>query len=76
MVIKCDRFTRDFLTKLGIDVPEPLPMPEDPYSQKRQELKASESALRPYERQDKLKQFLDGDRKVIRFYCIWDEPQP
>lgn len=29
--------------------------------------------LRPYERQDTLKQFLDHDRHVLRFYCYWDD---
>lgn len=75
MITSCDKFSRDFLTKLGIDVPAAVPMPDDPYSMKREAVKASESALRPYERQDKLKQFLDGDRKVLRFYCVWDETQ-
>lgn len=31
--------------------------------------------LRPYERQDTLKQFLDQDPKVLRFYCYWDDTQ-
>lgn len=31
--------------------------------------------LRPYERQDTLKQFLDHDRNVLRFYCYWDDTQ-
>lgn len=29
--------------------------------------------LRPYERHDTLKQFLDHDRKVLRFYCLWND---
>ena len=29
--------------------------------------------LRPYERFDTLKQFLDHDRHVLRFYCFWDD---
>lgn len=31
--------------------------------------------LRPYERRDTLKQFLDHDRKVLRFYCFWDDTE-
>ena len=31
--------------------------------------------LRPYERQDTLKQFLDQDRNVLRFYCHWDDSE-
>lgn len=30
---------------------------------------------RPYERCDTLKQFLDHDRKVLRFYCFWDDTE-
>ena len=29
--------------------------------------------LRPYERRDTLKQFLDHDREVLRFNCFWDD---
>lgn len=29
--------------------------------------------LRPYERMDSLKQFLDHDRHVLRFNCYWDD---
>lgn len=29
--------------------------------------------LRPYEKKDTLKQFLDHDRHVLRFFCIWDD---
>lgn len=29
--------------------------------------------LRPYEKQDTLRQFLDFDRQVLRFYCHWDD---
>lgn len=30
---------------------------------------------RPYERHDTLKQFLDHDRHVLRFYCFWDDSE-
>ena len=29
--------------------------------------------LRPYERADTLRQFLDHDREVLRFNCYWDD---
>lgn len=31
--------------------------------------------LRPYERLDALKQFLEHDQKVLRFYCYWDDTE-
>ena len=29
--------------------------------------------LRPYETRDTLRQFLDHDRHVLRFFCVWDD---
>ena len=29
--------------------------------------------LRPYEKRDTLRQFLDHDHHVLRFFCVWDE---
>lgn len=29
--------------------------------------------LRPYEKEDTLRQFLQFDRNVLRFYCLWDD---
>ena len=37
------------------------------------QLEESMKPLRPYERRDTLKQFLDHDHKVLRFYCYWDD---
>ncbi|XP_014194781.1 EF-hand domain-containing family member C2 isoform X2 [Haplochromis burtoni] len=74
-VTDCDSFTRNFLTKLGVHVNNPTTVPEDPYSSLREQLKKSMQPLRPYERHDTLKQFLDHDRKVLRFYCFWDDSQ-
>ena len=29
--------------------------------------------LKPYEKRDTLRQFLDHDGHVLRFYCVWDD---
>lgn len=34
----CDSFTRNFLTKLGVRVAEPLDTPGDPYTKYRKEV--------------------------------------
>ncbi|GLG95505.1 Uncharacterized protein GBIM_02452, partial [Gryllus bimaculatus] len=34
-ITNCDRFTRTFLNRLGISVPDPIPMPRDPYTDMR-----------------------------------------
>ena len=73
LVQGCDEFTRNFLTKMGEKVPPDQDMPADPYTEHREEVKAAMQPLRPYERQDTLRQFLDHDRQVLRFYCFWDD---
>ncbi|XP_026151493.1 EF-hand domain-containing family member C2 isoform X2 [Mastacembelus armatus] len=71
----CDTFTRNFLTKLGVRLNDPATVPDDPYSNLREQIEKSMKPLRPYERCDTLKQFLDQDRKVLRFYCFWDDTE-
>lgn len=69
----CDEFTRNFLTKTGAKVPVAMSTePADPYFVHRKNQAATMQPHRPYEKCDTLKQFLDNDRKVLRFYCIWD----
>ena len=29
--------------------------------------------LRPYQTLDTLRQYLDHDKQVLRFYCVWDD---
>uniref|UniRef100_A0A673CBG2 EF-hand domain (C-terminal) containing 2 n=1 Tax=Sphaeramia orbicularis TaxID=375764 RepID=A0A673CBG2_9TELE len=68
-VTNCDTFTKNFLLKLGVRLNDPCIVPDDPYSSLRKSMKP----LRPYERHYTLKQFLDHDGKVLRFYCFWDD---
>ena len=47
--------------------------PSDPYTEERNKKpEAPKKNETPTEAQ-KLKQFLENDRKVLRFYCIWDD---
>jgi len=68
-----DDFTKNFLKKLGVKVGEACPVPNDPYSTLREEQAKIAQPLRPYEKMDTLKQFLDHDRRVLRFFCYWDD---
>ncbi|KAJ8362254.1 hypothetical protein AAFF_G00386770 [Aldrovandia affinis] len=70
----CDAFTSGFLRDKGVCVNAPVSTPRDPYSDLRKEMEQSIRPRRPYERQDTLRQFLDHDRSVLRFFCRWDEP--
>uniref|UniRef100_A0A8D3CM09 EF-hand domain-containing family member C2 n=1 Tax=Scophthalmus maximus TaxID=52904 RepID=A0A8D3CM09_SCOMX len=72
-VTSCDPYTRGFLTKLGVRLNDSTAVPDDPYSILREQIDKRMDPLRPYERQDTLKQFLDLDGQVLRFYCFWDD---
>ncbi|CAH8432316.1 unnamed protein product [Heterobilharzia americana] len=74
-IVACDQFTSNFLRKLGVRLGEPEPIPDDPYSIHRKAFTESMQPLRPYERMDKLRQFLDHDRHVLRFFCFWDDTE-
>jgi len=69
-IINCDQFTRDFLESEGKVLLSKEESPADPYTESRKQ------PLRSYDTPtdfDKLKKFLDLDRKVLRFYVLWDD---
>lgn len=71
-IVDSDRWTREFLESEGVEVNPPESMPQDPYIEVRKEA----AALREHKTQsdfDKLRQFLEMDRKVLRLYCVWDD---
>lgn len=72
-LINCDAFTKNFLTRLGCTVGSQIPAPTDPHTHLRNEVDESMQPLRPYERLDKLKQFLEHDRHVLKFHAVWDD---
>uniref|UniRef100_A0A665UB15 EF-hand domain-containing family member C2 n=1 Tax=Echeneis naucrates TaxID=173247 RepID=A0A665UB15_ECHNA len=74
-VTNCDCFTKNFLTRLGVHVNDPTTAPEDPYTNLRQQAEKNMNPFRPYEKRDTLKQFLELDCKVLRFYCLWDNTE-
>ncbi|KAM6384024.1 EF-hand domain-containing family member C2 isoform 1-T1 [Alca torda] len=74
-IIDCDQFTKNFLRKMGVRLNPPADRPDDPYTKERQKILESMKPLRPYERIDTLKQFLEHDGQVLRFFCVWDDPE-
>lgn len=38
-IVDCDKFTRIFLNRMGIPVPDPLEIPNDHYNEKREMVK-------------------------------------
>ncbi|KAL4715967.1 hypothetical protein ACJJTC_013267 [Scirpophaga incertulas] len=63
-IIDCDNFTRVFLNRLGINVPDPLHFPD---AVERVVSKDCQPKHRSF------RQFLDFDRQVLRFYGYWDD---
>ena len=54
----------------GIDVNSPVEIPADPYVKSR---KPVEHVYKTPSNWDDLKKFLELDRKVLRFYAVWDD---
>ncbi|CAL8318026.1 unnamed protein product [Merluccius merluccius] len=68
-ITNCDAFTREFLESEGILVNEPEPMPVDPYTSHRAQPQRSYVSPSDFDHQ---RQFLTLDRKVLRFFALWD----
>ena len=54
----------------GIELNPPEEHPSDPYTMSRSQPLHAFSTPTNW---DKLKQFITMDRKVLRFYCVWDD---
>uniref|UniRef100_A0A8C6RAF5 EF-hand domain-containing family member C2 n=1 Tax=Nannospalax galili TaxID=1026970 RepID=A0A8C6RAF5_NANGA len=72
-IYDCDTFTKNFLKKIGTKLNPPGQCPVDPYMKMRRETLEFVDPFRPYQSIDTLKQFLQYDRKVLRFFCLWDD---
>ncbi|XP_001603780.2 EF-hand domain-containing family member C2 [Nasonia vitripennis] len=70
-IIDCDKFTRRFLNRMGIPVPDPLPAPADPTYERQKSATVSEKSHQ--KKPDSLGNFLKFDRKVLRFFGYWDD---
>lgn len=73
-ITNCDNFTRNFLNRCGIAVPDSLNIPDDPYLDLRAK-ETSTTKLKAKKREDSLGKFLENDRKVLRFYGYWDDQE-
>ncbi|KAI4488135.1 hypothetical protein M0804_004983 [Polistes exclamans] len=70
-IVDCDKFTRHFLNRMGIPVPDPIKIPKDPYMEARK-IPNFPKKPRTY-KIDNLGNFLKYDRQVLRFYGYWDD---
>jgi hypothetical protein len=69
----CDTFTRNFLQRLGIAVPSSVEIPVDPTTEIRRKEKESMVPKHPFPKDFRFAQFLENDRKVLRFQGYWDD---
>ncbi|KAL1497141.1 hypothetical protein ABEB36_008147 [Hypothenemus hampei] len=72
-ITNCDKFTRTFLNRCGISVPDPIIGPEDPYLELRSHDKDACQPKKPNRNKDSLGKFLENDRKVLHFKAYWDD---
>ncbi|KAF4677744.1 EF-hand domain (C-terminal) containing [Perkinsus chesapeaki] len=88
-VTGCDKFTKDFYSQHGLDIGEECETPVDQYTagkcksaeeaQKpipeavREQKVYNEMILGGGRTNPKMKQYLENDRKVLRFYAYWDD---
>lgn len=68
----CDKWTRNYLESEGLEINSPENPPDDPYIERRKEA-AAPKTFKTSSDFDKQRQFLEMDRKVLRFHCIWDD---
>ncbi|TPX32330.1 hypothetical protein SmJEL517_g04501 [Synchytrium microbalum] len=71
-VVNCDKFTEQYMRETeNIILNAPEDMPTDQYIVSRERVPRNPS--HSVEKHDLLKRFLENDRKVLRFYCVWDD---
>ncbi|XP_034383774.1 EF-hand domain-containing protein 1 [Cyclopterus lumpus] len=69
-ITQCDTFTKEFMESEGIILNDSEPMPEDPYSKRREN---PPPAFTTASGSDHMHQFLTMDRKVLHFFALWDD---
>ncbi|KAK2856154.1 hypothetical protein Q5P01_004889 [Channa striata] len=69
-ITQCDAFTKEFMESEGMLVNDPEPMPKDPYSEHRKTPLPSFTTSSEF---DAMYNFLTMDRKVLRFFALWDD---
>ena len=64
---------QDFLTRQGVQVVPAEDVPADPYSTTRLMVDKPVTTFATPSDYDKYRQFLTLDRKVLRFFAVWDD---
>ena len=69
-LVSCDAFTRNFLEARGVEVPQDIAYPEAPMASY---LARRERTVKAAPKGDYHSRFFTMDRKVLRFYVVWDD---
>ncbi|KAL0965069.1 hypothetical protein UPYG_G00276340 [Umbra pygmaea] len=69
-ITHCDSYTQEFMESQGLILNDPDPTPVDPYIHHRTQPERSHISPSEF---DRLQQFLTKDRKVLRFFALWDD---
>lgn len=69
----CNAWTKDFMVKEEVQLNEPEPTPYDQYLSTRAQIDEPDISSQTPSDFDKFKQFLVLDRKVLRFFGVWDD---
>jgi len=85
-IVDCDAFTRGYFEQQGLPQLDAQPVPVDSFVQSQQDAKGKASALpRSYEKNYRemllggghinrdMQQFMENDRKVLRFFAVMDD---
>ncbi|KAK6633223.1 hypothetical protein RUM44_003824 [Polyplax serrata] len=72
-IVNCDKFTRNFLNRMGIFVGDPLSYPTDPFRAEEEKKKMGLLGKKPRKTPPALGRYLEFDKKVLRFYGYWDD---
>ncbi|KAI9209172.1 uncharacterized protein BJ171DRAFT_560984 [Polychytrium aggregatum] len=71
-ITNCDQFTERYMRETEhIELNPPDKMPEDPHQFTRNRPRGM--SRHKVEKIDKLQRFLEYDRMVLRFFCVWDD---
>ncbi|KAK2952068.1 putative flagellar protofilament ribbon protein rib74 [Blattamonas nauphoetae] len=73
-IVDADEFTKNFFRKTGRQLSEPEPWPVDVWEENAAATKprARQTTTKDPDKQA-LRQFILNDRKVLRFFCVWDD---
>lgn len=72
-ITDCNEWSKNYLQSKGVVLNAPEVAPRDTYLQSRQAIDKPDTTYHTPSDFDKLKQFIALDRRVLKFYAVWDD---